>query len=391
MAGYVARTGTTSGVLDPLELHAIVAEDGNAGRWSLVVVDLACASVALTAAVRERSGDQAVWVAGTHTHAGPVCGCASTGGETPRYLLDQVAALAAEALSDADLGMVRLHQFTLDIAGVGSTRAAAAPTGPVPCDVVVALDGAELAGLLVVLPVHPTVLPAANTALSADLPGGVRRALTARLGGGPWIVVATGAAGDISTRHHRRAADAAEIDRLGELVADQIRSALPTAGPTSDGRVRSSRALWNSPTTGLDPAQTGSALAAAKTAIAAYGVQSDPARRTLETALQGAQARHQRALAGGWPEEIGVEIAAATVDGVAFASLPGEPYLALRDRVRRSVPGAVVLGYTNGYPGYLPDEAAYDHPTYEVLMSPFPAGTGERVADTAIELLRGER
>src|SRR5690606_32584688 len=70
-----------------------------------------------------------------------------------------------------------------------------------------------------------------NLLVSADLTGAARRALRghdALSGDGPrpWVVVATGAAGDVSTRPHRREQTPAELDRLGARVATAVVRAL---------------------------------------------------------------------------------------------------------------------------------------------------------------------
>ena len=66
-------------------------------------------------------------------------------------------------------------------------------------------------------------------------------------------------------------------------------------------------------------------------------------------------------------------------------TLGGEPFLDL-------APGgsSVLLGYANGYAGYLPTRAAFaeatahpDHPTYEVLISRVAPGQPERALAVA--------
>jgi hypothetical protein len=53
-----------------------------------------------------------------------------------------------------------------------------------------------------------------------------------------------------------------------------------------------------------------------------------------------------------------------------LAAVPGEPFLALGESIRDALLApAVVLGYTNGYVGYLPTAAAHQTTTYEVLAA----------------------
>ncbi|MFD0638903.1 hypothetical protein ACFQ9X_52315 [Catenulispora yoronensis] len=47
----------------------------------------------------------------------------------------------------------------------------------------------------------------------------------------------------------------------------------------------------------------------------------------------------------------------------------------------------MVIGYANGYLGYIPDEASYAAPAYEVLASPLAIGGGEAVVAAASDLV----
>ncbi|MGZ4580467.1 MAG: hypothetical protein ACXVXG_07500 [Nocardioidaceae bacterium] len=189
-------------------------------------------------------------------------------------------------------------------------------------------DGARatgpVVGLLAVLAVHPTVLPAANREVSPDLPGAVRRALAGHV---RWSVVATGAAGDMSTRASRRAQTPAEVDRLGTEAAGQLRALLDT-----------------SPAAAADPA---------------LGVEA--ARGVLPLAPVPAATREARAAA--------VVAARATL-----AAAPDD---------------AVLLGYAGGYCGYLPTADAYGRDDYEVLVSRVAPGESERAVSGAAHLHDG--
>ena len=65
-------------------------------------------------------------------------------------------------------------------------------------------------------------------------------------------------------------------------------------------------------------------------------------------------------------------------------ALPGEPYHQLGVEISRDRGGPVlVLGYTNGYIGYIPTREAYAGLDYEILVSPLAPGGGERLRDAA--------
>jgi hypothetical protein len=213
-----------------------------------------------------------------------------------------------------------------------------------------------LRGVLVVLPVHPTVLPASSTVVSADLTGAVRRALAERLD--VWVVVMTGAAGDISTRGVRRGADTEECARLGAAVADQVVAALP--GPSCGGTVRTATADV--------------ALAPGSTPARAEPVDSHS--RQAETLRQAWRFRRS------FSAPLAATVRAARLGDVRLIGLPGEPFLGLRP------PDVLLVGYVGGYVGYLPTRAAFaGEPTYETVISPVAPGEPERLVDVAVNLI----
>jgi neutral ceramidase len=274
--------------------------------------------------------------------------------------------------------------------GVGGQRSGARPRRTVPVDILSFVDGdGSLTGLLVVLPVHPTVLGADNLRVSCDLAGAARRALAARTDA--WVVVATGAAGDVSTRPHRLAQTSQECERLGGLVADAVlralnrpaRAVVPPGTPvvTAGERV---------PLEAKPPPGSPELIARLEGRLArARRGGSAVAERTAYTARQAAQLA---ATAPPPPPDPACAVAVAGIGPVSLVALGAEPYLALADRLDGRLDAATVLiGYTNGYLGYLPTRAAYRRSDYEVLRSPVAAGSAEDVLDRAARLAAGTR
>lgn len=387
LGGYADRAGPGSGVADPLEVHVVTVTDGTR-RFALVVLDVVCVNVDLAEAVAEALRDvDDVWVCATHTHSGPETGCQPRGATTPPPWVSVCTAVAVRATRDAVLAEVpgSLTAGVSSVSDVASVRSRLSGARAVPVDVVSFHTAAGLGGLLVVLPVHPTVLPAASTLVSADLTGSVRRALADRA---PWVVVATGAAGDISTRGVRQGADLLECDRLGRVVASQLTVPAPAAPAASDAVWAGAVDLAVAPALATQDHCRCSGLELNQGSLDRFcRCQLTTSNRSPALSRQEETLRQAERLAVRSTEPLSATVRAARLGDVDLIGLPGEPFLELRARTGH----ALLLGYVGGYLGYLPTREAFaGEPTYETVISPVAVGESERLVDTAVELLQND-
>ena len=388
MGGYAARVELSSGTLAPLQVDCVSIAAG-ADRFLLVVAELVGVNADLAAEVRRRVGGE-VWLCATHTHSGPDVGSRPGGGTTPPAWVDAVAGAAAEAARLAVASEVECEASHLSggLDGVGARRAADTGERRVPVDVLRFGPADRPTGVLAVVPVHPTVLPASSAVVSGDLTAWTREELRARLGGSPWVVVATGAAGDISTRWTRTGQTTDEGRRLAELAAGQL--AALVAGPgrvwSADDGIAVGRRTLTLPAR-QDDRDRLDGLRAAFAAQLAGMAADDPAGRAAVTALQGVEAAAARTHGGAAADAVvappvELELAVARLGELTLHGIGGEPFLSLRD----AAAPAVLLGYANGYAGYLPAAADFDTPAYEVLISPFRPDAADHVAGVLHEL-----
>jgi neutral ceramidase len=369
MAGYAARSSPAETVHDPLEAHAL-ALGTRTDALILVVCDLLAVDERLVEAVRDRVRAErpgtSVWVSATHTHSGPDLGGPLSEHPPDPALMESIVAGATRAalLAVASLRPIRASWASGEVRGVATNRDRPEEGEALTLDLLCLFEPNSDASMPIAVfgsfPCHPTVLGASNLGISADISGAFRRQLRAALGQNTWIALATGAAGDISTRHTRRAQNFAELERLGCVLAEHARSLIAVARPIE---ILPPTLGNRSVALDLKSPLSGDAVATAKTSLTARRAEllrtgQAAEARTVETTLQGlAHAGKAQSTAG---TQLVAPISTAQLGELDLVALPGEPYNRLGDEIRRDRGGPVLLlGYTNGYLGYIPTREAY--------------------------------
>src|SRR5487761_2390541 len=197
MTGYAARLSPSTGVHDPMTVRALVIDD-------VGIVD--CCALRKTTCGELRATRPAgivdVVIAATHTHAGPCITPGGLGAFAPD-VLHAVEKAFVEALTAAR------HRRTPVTVQYGERRAVGVGRNRRHDDVeidppvqVVAFEGAQgTVATLVTYPMHPVVLSAANTLISADYIGPLRDLVEAARPGS-LCVFAQGCAGDVNDDRH---------------------------------------------------------------------------------------------------------------------------------------------------------------------------------------------
>ena len=354
MGGYGDRVGGVRGRLDDLEIQVVIFAAAE-GRFALVVCDLVCVNVDLVSAVRDLLTRQfsidRVWVSATHTHAGPESGCVPGGTITRPSLQERVVAACEVAAAAARRGeqpgaVTAARAEVADLAGRRSSPHRAAQQIQIPVDSLVVHHRGRIRGVVSVVPVHATVLPAENRAASADLPGAIRSALVtsfAGRGSDAWAVVAAGAAGDISTRHTRRGRDVGELHRIGGHVAATVLPGID-APPTEDGgdglRFAAPLRLAMAPKSSADHGRLRDGAEHVSGNIAGPGADHDDgSARTGWTTAQGMDIARRLALENR-SRPYAVEVDAVRIGSVTLVAIAGEPFLTLGEQIREATRSA---------------------------------------------------
>jgi hypothetical protein len=399
MAGFAARLGPSTGVHDPMTVRALLL-----GDLCWIAVD-ACAlheDTCAEIAARVPHPDELVRVTATHTHAGPGVAPGRLGG-ADHGVLAAVVEAAVDAVTGAARrrveAVVSVRQTAVDDVAFDRRR-----EQPVTVDLqaVLARHAGEVVAALVVFPCHPVVLSAANTEISADYPASLRTRLELA-----WpqarVLFAPGCAGDVNTGHTASSSftagaspsrSFAEAERIGTRLAEQLLGSAAGLDPAEEGTVLGSRrTVVELELARLD--REPPAVLAARWRAEAAG--ADPGTVALLDAwITWARTHDSPAATHRWSAPVSV----SRLSSGWLVGLPGEPFLGVANRLRAALgPGTVVVGYTDGCPGYFPLRSDYPRGGYEVLdahryyglPAPFAAGSAERLVDTALGLAEGLR
>jgi hypothetical protein len=377
MSGFAARTAPAVGVHDPLSARAVAMTDGR-GASLLVVADLVALTVSQAGRLRTTIAEEvgfdrsAVTVAVTHTHGGPHITPDGLGpGADPAYVAAAEAAIVEAAVTAwRDRAPASLRSATGSEPSVArNRRVPGGVTDPTVAVVRVDDPSGTPRAVLFSYACHPVVLGADNRLFTADWPGQARLAVE-RAFPGAVAIFTQGCCGQINCGHSahdsmRPKADPARTfaasQRIGGLVGqaavEAARRAVPADGPISSTTVEVD--LPFSPVS-VDE------LAAARSAWEHELEQGpEPARRLVLEAKR----RWAVEMAGSGSGYLRVDVAAHRWGEVPIAVLPGEPFVGFAFDIRAELarPDAIVLGYGNGVPGYLPyPPAEYEAGGYEV-------------------------
>jgi hypothetical protein len=397
LAGYVARAGVAEGAMDELMVGAFVLQHEDR-RLMLVAADVIAVDASLTGEVAAAAGVERaeLVLCASHTHSGPAGVVArlhpADVDRLDHILRSHFIATAAEAIATARAGMERVELLV----GVGETEGIAAnrndPTATYDPRLTVLEtrrgDG-SLQAVICHFACHPTILGADNQLVSADFPGALREALNVALdrdGCSPMVLFMNGAAGDVSTRFTRRSQDAGEVSRVGAALAMEAVQALENASLVA-GSIRYGRTTVRLPPRTRHPIEIRSVAARARS-DEAPDLLSPAQLRVAETRAQGAAMMESLAQIPDTaiPDEL--ELEAWVLGDVVLVAVPGELFSSLGSRIEGESAGTtLILGYANGYVGYLTDISAHESETYEALASPFDPEAGERIAEAATALV----
>ena len=378
MWGYGARHDALSiGVLDPLLATAVVLETGET-KIAIVSLDLGRSPSenslqTVRARIKAEAGIQHSFIAGSHSHHGPVLELSDEEGKGKgkfdaalRYY-KQLESAIADAVVDADskLRPATVAVGSVELSGFNRNRHTKIEPKPVDRELrVMRFDdlSGKPQGLLVNFSAHPTMIQAGDLRFSADYVGAMRNRVLEQLGVS--TVFMQGAAGDLSVDRGDRRDHVAFGEALGKEVVKLASGLAPLENESPWIAVREQRFTFTSRTDLNNPLIR-----------AAYSLAFFPELipNFADEYAEGVRPRLTVALLNG-------EIAIVGASGEFFCNHS----LRLEDRAR--VKELFFFGYCNGYHQYFPTIEAAAEGGYgaDSRVAPAEVGAGEKMMNTAL-------
>jgi Neutral/alkaline non-lysosomal ceramidase, N-terminal len=361
MSGYASRTQGFQGIHDNLYVRAIVFEDGG-GLATVISADVIGFSDVLAKRITERLEKEAgvksgrVLLSAVHTHGAPQLGVYE-GAPGP-----QQAAWVAK-LEDGVVEAVRQAKDAMQPARAGfgtgrvnvnvNRRARMAdgtwflginPDGPSDKTVAVfkfeTLSGAPIA-VFSNYAVHDVVMGPHNLQITGDLPGSAARYVEEQFGGkviAPWT---SGAAGD-QNPIYEPGDDFDKVAVLGQILGEEI--------------VRVAKSI---------EAKPGVRLRAAQTVVTCPG----------QHMAEGASRKAPKFVGA---EPVSIRLSLLRIADVSLAGVSGEVLTGIYTHLKKAAGSrTVMVTNTNGSSGYIPDDAAYDQVSYEIVSTHLKRGCAE--------------
>jgi len=382
LGGFAGRVGPSQGVHDPLYAKALALSDGDETAI-LIVTDLLSVPGDLVEGVRASiqkiidvdKGD--VMAAATHTHSGPETIGIRAGPDDPyisaymkvleRHLVG-VAYMAWRKMAEARIGGGKGE------AVIGFNRRKR--EDPIDSEVgVIRIDDVEGNPRAAVInyACHPVVLGGENLFISADYPGYVDAVLERVKGPVFTSMFTNGAAGNInplSSVGYSCPGTFRDAERLGSMIAGEALKTLEQTETSGEAKIQTSSVIHY--------------LSMEEPPIAeAERYVRDAQQRVAELKERGAElnkiAQHEALLEyyernlsllreeKAKKTKMPLEVQVFRINDIALVAVPGEMFveIGLEIKARSGLKNTFVMGYANGYIGYIPTLKAFEEGGYE--------------------------
>lgn len=396
MAGYEGER-KADGILDDLYAKVLLIEKQREKEiFGIISFDLVGVDHLIIDRLEEKMNELGLdrnhfIISATHTHSGPggildtrgdLKGMKEVFGYSNRKTIAGIVRNTVAALKEAleDLSAGKIYYANDQLEGIGTNRNEEGLSGKDDLFLLYIEKENGRKAVVIHFACHPTILNALNSKISGDFPGVIQNKLTKK--GYDISFFLNGSGGDISTRFTRKEPTYEEVLRMAELFQDKIIENRDRARWAGEFSIESKRIFF--PMKVKKPEK----LSDAHENLFYYRKKAEEALekgitggelRKIESNYEGARANLHYAENPIQKEEVVLLIGFVSVDDHYFITIPGELFSELGRKIENEK--VHIIGYANGYIGYIADERAYTNRTYEALSSPFEKGEGEKLVD----------
>lgn len=403
LAGFAAREGVCEGIHDDLFARALVIENDGEAIVFVSLDVLAVSSEFVSHArtkIQRRTGirKEAIMIASTHTHAGPVTVKTFF---NPEGTLDEAYMdLLAQAIEDSVAGAWE-KRFPARV-GVGSGRVAGIGVNrrtpdKKPIDEEIGIIKVEDAGgqtraVFINYACHPTVLGSNNLLATGDFPHFAVEKIEQAIEADGFAMFVNGTQGNISMGHSSELSAIGVITpgrtfenaaKLGYMLADAVLDALPGIQTKENSEISVISSPVNFPLKDLPKiGEAARNFREAEEKLAQVSQNGAAAEEVMKAKSQLLYASitnfyaHETAPLDG---HLPIELQAARIGDAMFLAVPAEVFVEIGLELKRRVAHKTyIVGIANGYIGYFPTASAYADGGYEVVSSKI-APESERV------------
>ncbi len=402
--GYIRRFGGSRGVHDPLWANFLSLEDG-ANRVLLISLDLLAVDESFASKVREAISRELnlkkknILIAAIHTHSAPGIQLFRNAGERNKDWEDKLLQVLISGASESAKKMRKASAGAgIGSALIGKNRrkegGAVDPYFPMLC-----FNEEKNTPLAVIAShgCHPVVLDEKNLLFSADYVGCFRNHLNKLLSAEAVILFFCGASGDVDPVQRGNFSMA---DKLGRILAVEASRVIKKMEFHKRFEIKAEESLLKIPH-GLIPGS--------KAAEKIYEESRNCYRQAVKQGekkeikirkafLLWAEEIKERALRNKLPSELKTKLQCLKLGKALLLAHPFELFssVSLSLRLKSKRESLFLVGYANGYAGYLPDENSYLEGGYEVDeafkycgLLPLSSQAEKLFTDKALSLIEG--
>jgi len=396
------------GIHDNLYAHAFYLTNGTQALFMISVDTVALLESVvdeIKTGITEKTGISAsqILVVATHTHNG-----AELAGEEPfvdnTVQVDRVVQACIHAAETAfkEKFSARIGWGYVELPGFAKNRFQNGQGGDVSrvddrLDFLkVEDDAGNYKGIVWHFAAHPTTCMRAGYLTSADYYGVANKLAVEKLGG--FSTFFNGACGNINPELGERTFERAAY--YGKQIADKLVEAVPQTKTVSAGCLNSAQATIEVP---LTDKRKDMVLADDRDEIMAYFKQIETREIVFtEAAYDENWELYQRLRCSWWRHKLVEEFGDVDSESVCIqahrildhliVTAPGELFIELQFELQKAFKDnrAMLLGYANGYCGYVPDAESYDADSYETnptIMHRAGQSAGEMMMEEGKTLL----